>query len=135
MDPVEYFTDLPSVTHKQYDAMRAFFYGQQTASEVAERFGYAVSAVYGLARDFRRHLKTNPGTDFFFVVRSSGRPVQPRPAQSALDEDIIALRKQNYSTPEITSMLQAKGYKVNYNYVYELLLQEGFARLHRRTKV
>jgi len=31
-------------------------------------------------------------------------------------------------------MLQAKGHKVNYNYVYELLTREGFARLPRRTK-
>ncbi|MCB9293537.1 MAG: hypothetical protein H6559_10505 [Lewinellaceae bacterium] len=31
-------------------------------------------------------------------------------------------------------MLQAKGHKVHYNYVYDLLMREGFARLPRRTK-
>lgn len=132
MKPAEYFTNLPTVAHKQYEAMRAFFYEKQTASQVAERFGYTLWALYGLIRDFRRHLKTNPETDFFFTVRSSGRPAEKGPVQ--LDEDIIALRKQNYSTPEITSMLQAQGHKVNYNYVYELLVREGFARLPRRTR-
>lgn len=134
MDPSEYFTSLPTVAHKQYEAMRAFFYEKQTAFEVADRFGYTVSAVYGLVRDFRRHLKDQPDTDFFFMVKSTGRPAQPPPAQSTLDKDIIDLRKQNYSTPEITSMMQAKGHKANYNYVYDLLTREGFARLPRRTK-
>ncbi|MCB9296171.1 MAG: transposase [Lewinellaceae bacterium] len=122
------------MAHKQYEAMRAFFYEKQPAAEVAERFGYTVSAVYGLARNFRRHLKDHPDIDFFFTVKPTGRPVQSPPEQSALDEDILALRKQNYSTPEITSMLQAKGHKANYNYVYDLLMREGFARLPRRTK-
>lgn len=134
MDPSEYFTNLPTVAHKQYEAMRAFFYEKQSAAEVADRFGYTVSAVYGLVRNFRRHLKNHPDTDFFFTVKSTGRPAQSPPEQSALDEDILTLRKQNYSTPEITSMLQAKGHKVNYNYVYDLLMREGFARLPRRTK-
>ncbi|MCB9348898.1 MAG: transposase [Lewinellaceae bacterium] len=132
MNPNEYFIARPTVAHKQYEAMRAFFYEQQTALEVAERFGYTVSAVYGLARDFRRHLKSNPQTDYFFAARPNGRPAQKRPVQ--LEQDIIALRKQYYSAPEITSMLQAKGYKINYNYVYELLIREGFARLPRRTR-
>lgn len=114
--------------------MRAFFYEKRPAAEVADRFGYTVSAVYGLVRDFRRHLKNNPDTDFFFAVKSAGRPAQLPPERSTLDEDIIALRKQNYSTPEITSMLQATGHKVNYNYVYDLLTREGFARLPRRTR-
>ena len=127
MDPAQYFAGLHTVAHKQYEAMRAFFHEQQTASEVAERFGYTVSAVYGLIRDFRRHLKTNPDTDFFFVAKPAGRPAQQRPAQPTLEEDIVALRKQNYSIPEITSMLQAKGHKANYNYIYELLIREGFA--------
>jgi len=134
MDPVQYFSDLPTVKHKQYEAMRAFFYENQTALQVAKRFGYTVSAVYGLARDFRDHLKNHPNTDFFFKVKSTGRPAQRRAAQRTLDKDIVALRKQNYSAPDITSMLQAQGHKVNYNYVYELLLREGFARLPRRTK-
>jgi len=134
VNPSEYFTSLPTVAHKQYEAMRAFFYEKQTAAEVADRFGYTVSAVYGLVRNFRRHLKDHPETDFFFAVKSTGRPAQVPPEKSTLDEDIIALRKQNYSTPEITSMLQASGHKVNYNYVYDLLLREGFARLPRRTR-
>ena len=42
MNPNEYFIARPTVAHKQYEAMRAFFYEQQTALEVAERFGYTV---------------------------------------------------------------------------------------------
>jgi len=79
MDPTEYFSSMPTVAHKQYEAMRAFFFEKQTASEVADRFGYTASAVYGLVRDFRRHLKDHPETDFFFAVKSTGRPAQPLP--------------------------------------------------------
>ncbi len=112
--------------------MRAFFFEKQNAAQVANRFGYTVSAVYGLARDFRHHLKTKPQTDFFFSARSIGRPTVKRSVKLA--EDIVRLRKQNYSVPDITSMLQAQGHQVNYNYVYELLHKEGFARLPRRTR-
>ena len=39
--------------------MRAFFYEQQTALEVAERFGYTVSAVYETGARFSAAFEVN----------------------------------------------------------------------------
>ena len=46
---------------------------------------------------------------------------------------IFELRKNNYSADDIVVMGQARGYDIKYNMVYELLRQEGFAPLFRRS--
>ncbi|MCK5763198.1 MAG: transposase, partial [Clostridiales bacterium] len=50
-----------------------------------------------------------------------------------LNSLIITLRKQNFSAEDIVIMIQSKGLKVSYGYVYQLIKKEGFARLPRRS--
>jgi len=45
---------------------------------------------------------------------------------------VIGLRKHNFSTEDIVGIVNSKGYKISYGYVYKLLNSEGFARLPRR---
>ena len=40
MEIVHFFSNPESTTHKQYEAVRAFYLEGKTAKEVAQRFGY-----------------------------------------------------------------------------------------------
>jgi transposase len=129
MKPYTYFEKLDIVNKKKYDALHAFFFEKLNAKEVAQKYGYTVSSLYSLARDFREYLSNGPVEDFFFKDVVLGRKAN---APEELKEMITGLRKQNFSAEEIVSILNAKAYKVTYGYVYKLLNKEGFARLPRR---
>jgi len=130
MKPEEYFESQQSVNKRRYDALYDFFKNKLSAQEVANKHGYTISTLYSLARDFRKHLKENNKEDFFFKESVLGRK---RESNDALKELIIGLRKQDYSVEEIVSIAQSKSYEVSYWPVYQILHQEGFARLHRRS--
>lgn len=131
MEPYSYFKSQKIVNKKKYDALRAFYYENQPAQEVAREYGYSLPAFYSLTRDFRKHLREQHGEDPFFKSLSLGRK-QNNP--DGLDDMIIGLRKQNFAAEEIVAMINAKGYRLSYGYVYKLLNNQGFARLHRRSR-
>jgi hypothetical protein len=129
MNPYTYFLNQEIVNKKKYDALRAFFFEKLTAEEVAKTYGYSLSSLYSLTRDFRKHLKQGHEEDFFFKSPVLGRKSkQPE----GLKEMAIGLRKQNFSAEDIVGIVNAKGYHVTYGYIYKLLNTEGFARLPRR---
>jgi transposase len=129
MDAFEYFADQNLVIKKKYDALRDFFFLGKKAEEVAKTYGYKLSAFYSLTRDFNAYLKSAAEQDYFFRNVTSGRKHQ---SENHLDELIISLRKRNLSTEDILTTLHSKGYKISYQYVYQLLKREGFAKLTRR---
>ena len=132
MTPLEYFQTPCSLSQKQYEALRAFFVERKKAEDVAVQFGYKVSAFYSLVRNFRASLNFNTSEDFFFKASKKGRRVKSD--TSALLSSIVALRKKNFSVPEIKTLLDAQGYDVSEGYIALLLKREGFARLPRRTQ-
>ena len=131
MNPQQYFTEIGSSQKKKYDALRDFFFLNHNAVDVAQRYGYKLSSLYSLSRDFKEHLKLNSGDRFFFKQQSLGR--KPISKAKELNSLIITLRKQNFSAEDIVIMIQSKGLKVSYGYVYQLIKKEGFARLPRRS--
>src|ERR1700693_6361297 len=64
------------------------------------------------------------------VARSSGQRVQPK--KSRAHEQIVALRKRNYSVYEISLALKEQGMPLSATAVREVLAEEGFAPLPRR---
>jgi hypothetical protein len=131
MDTYTYFEQLDIINKRKYDALRAFYHEKLTAEEVAGTYGYTVSSLYSLTRDFRKHLQNNPHEDFFFKDIVMGRKANN---SVELKDMIIGLRKQNFSTEHIVGIVNAKGHNVSYGFVYKLLNNEGFARLPRRGK-
>jgi hypothetical protein len=100
------------------------------AIEVARKYGYTLNSLYSLIRDFREYLKKNHGEDFFFKDTVLGR----KPGKDDdLKEMIISLRKMNFSAEDIVGIANSKSYDVSYGFVYNLLREEGFARLPRRS--
>lgn len=129
MEPHTYFAQQDIVNKKKYDALRSFYFEKLTAEEVAKKYGYTISSLYSLTRDFREHLQKRPHEDFFFKDIVVGRKANK---SEDLKEMVIGLRKQNFSAEDIVGIVNSKGYKVSYGYVYKLLNNEGFARLPRR---
>ena len=132
MDAYQYFSEHNSPAKRKYDALREFFFEGNIAENVAKKYGYTLSSFYSLSRDFRQHLKHNEGDDFFFRKNSPGR--KPIKKTNELDELIINLRKQNYSTEDIVTIANSKDFNISYGYVYSLISREGFSRLPRRDR-
>ena len=120
-----FFSAPSSPRQRQYEALRAFFFEQYPSANVAKRFGYSAGAFRVLCHTFRR----GELPDFFAVGRPGPRT---QPKKSAALEQIVALRKRNYSIYEISQELKVQGTPLSATAVGEVLAAEGFARLPRR---
>jgi len=132
MEPFDYFDSRHPVIKKKYDALRDFFYHKKDADTVADKYGYTLAAFYSLTKDFRKFLDQNPQDDYFFRDKPRGR--KHKEPEAGIDQLVIDMRKKNYSSEDILQSLQASGNMVSYQYVYQLLRSEGFAKLPRRDK-
>ena len=114
-----------NATHRQYEALRAFFVERLKSAEAAKRFGYTPGSFRVLTHEFRQNL-VRP----FFLPPDKG----PRRtgAQAELRQQIIALRKQNLSIYDISRALQDQDRPISPVSVGLTLKAEGFARLPRR---
>jgi hypothetical protein len=119
------FLEAKNATHRQYEALRAYFVGGERSADVAQRFGYSPGSFRVLCHSFRQ----NPEREFFL-------PTQRGPsAQAATDpvrEQVIALRKQNLSMYDIRAALRQDGIERSPAGIALILQEEGFARLPRR---
>jgi hypothetical protein len=105
--------------------LRAFFVEDMASAEAARRFGYAPGAFRVLCHAFRR----GELPEFFATARTGPRQ---QPKKSRAHEQIVALRKRNYSIYEISQTLKEQGTPLGATAVREVLAQEGFAPLPRR---
>jgi hypothetical protein len=123
MDLAQVFLAPKNSTHRQYEALRAYFVDRVPAADVAARFGYTVGSLHQLAHQLRQ----DPARQFF------AEP--PRPgakASEAVQQHIVQLRKQNQSIQDISEALKKEGIRRSPAAVAAVLQQEGFARLPRR---
>lgn len=114
---------------KRYEALRLSFVENLSAEEVAKQFGYSVHTINALRRDFKAN-KLQP----FFQVLKQG-PKDQHPYSNDSKDRIIELRKLNYSISEIEEVIAREGKIISDKTIYEILKNEGFARLFRRTGV
>lgn len=112
---------------KRYEALRASFVNGLSADEVAKKFGYSVHTINALRRDFKA------GSLLPFFCPLTKGPKQRRPSTLKAKDRIIELRKQNYSIAEIEEVLLRERYDITAKTIYQVLEDEGFARLFRRT--
>jgi transposase len=112
-------------THRQYEALRAFFLEGLPGSEVAKRFGYTEGSFRVLAHEFRQ----NPHRDFFLPPDKGPKKTRE---QDKTRQRIIALRKENWSIYDISKALEKEGVSLSPPGISQILKDEGFARLPRR---
>jgi len=123
MDLAQVFLTPQNVTHRQYEALRAYFVEGLPGPEVARRFGYTPGSLQQLVHQFRQQPKrtffveaTRPGVKGDDIVRNH----------------IVRLRKQNLSVYDISEALKKEGTPRTPVAVSQVLQQEGFVRLPRR---
>ncbi len=119
-----FFAQPATARQRQYEALRAFFV-EGLSGDAARRFGYSPGAFRVLCHAFRRGQLP----DFFATARTGPRE---QPKKSRAQEQIVALRKRNYSVYEISQALAQQGTPLSATAVREVLAQEGFAPLPRR---
>ena len=119
------FLEPSNSTHRQYEALRAFFVDGLPSAEAATRFGYTPGSFRVLVHQFR----SRPERDFFIAAPRQGRPPGK---QDRLRELVVALRKQNLSVHDISRALARDGESLSPAAVAAILKQEGFAKLPRR---
>ena len=119
------FLEPANTTHRQYEALRAFFVDGLPGKEVASRFGYTEGSFRVLAHQFRH----NPHREFFLPPAKGPHKT---PEKDNLREMIISMRKQNLSVYDISRVLKSKNQELSPVSVSKILKEEGFARLPRR---
>jgi Transposase DDE domain len=119
------FLEPANATHRQYEALRAYFVDGLPSDQAARRFGYSPGSFRVLVHQFRQ----NPRRDFFLTPAKGPRTA---PKTDPLRDRIIALRKQNLSIYDISRNLAHQGNSLSPVAVAHVLREEGFARLPRR---
>jgi len=122
-----FFINPDDPMQKRYEALRASFVNGLNADEVAKQFGYSVHTINALRRDFKAGSLPP-----FFRPLTKG-PKHRRPSTLIAKNRIIELRKQNYSIEEIEEVLLRERYDITAKTIGQVLKEEGFARLFRRT--
>ena len=126
-DPAQAFLQPANSTHRQYEALRAFFVEKLSSKEAARRFGYSPGSFRVLVHQFR----LDPSRPFFLPP---AKGPQSAPKSDPLREQIIRARKQNLSIYDIQQILQDKGHALSSTAISIILKEEGFARLPRRAE-
>ena len=124
-DLTPFFLQPRNATHRQYEALRAFFVDDLPSAEVATRFGYSPGSFRVLCHEFRQQPERA-----FFISPSQGPHAVPKPDRRR--DKIIALRKQNQSIYDIAQALTREGETISPAMVGLILKQAGFAKLPRR---
>src|SRR5260370_11343808 len=119
-----FFLEPASSAKRQSEALRAYFVEGLSAADVASRFAYSAGSFRVLCHHFRR---SKP--DFFRELKH-GPHSQPK--KDAARELILGMRKQNLSIYEIESALKTQKTPLSTTAIWEILHDEGFARLPRR---
>jgi hypothetical protein len=119
------FLEPSNATHRQYEALRAFFVDGLPGAEVARRFGYTPGSFRVLVHQFRQ----NPRRDFFLTPAKGPHSA---PKSDPLRDRILAMRKQNLSIYDISRNLAHQGHPLSPVAVAQILKDQGFARLPRR---
>ena len=120
-----YFVRPGNATHRQYEALRAYFVEALPSHEVARRFGYTAGSFRVLCHQFRAQPERA-----FFLPPAKGPKSAPK--TDPVRDQVIALRKQNLSIYDISRVLAQSGCTLSAATVAQLLKAEGFARLPRR---
>lgn len=120
-----FFAKPATPSQRQYEALRAYFVERLPSAEVARSFGYTPAAFRMLCYDFRRGNLPD-----FFTVRRPGRREQPK--EGKVRDQVVALRKRNYSIYDISRALKEQGTPLGPTAVRGILIEEGFAALPRR---
>jgi transposase len=121
----KFFLEPANSTHRQYEALRAYYVEGLSSAEAAKRFGYTPGSFRVLCHEFSR----NSQREFF---RPPAKGPQASPKVDKVRAAVIAWRKQNLSIYDISQALDEAGSPLSPAAISLILKEEGFTRLPRR---
>ncbi len=133
MNAIDFFLTPSTTKQKQYEALRMYYTEGKTAKYVANKFGYKHRGFTTIVTEFNKKLKNSKVEELFFKPSKKGR--KPTKKVSQAKETVINLRKKYHSVEEIKAILDGKGFNISEKTIYNIINQEGFSRLPRRTKL
>ena len=119
------FLNPTNSTHRQYEALRAFYVDKISSSEAARCFGYSAGSFRVLCHQFSK----NAGRQFFLPPQKGP---QSAPKRDPVRQTVTQLRKQNLSVYDIQRVLTEKNIRLSTVSISKILTEEGFAKLPRR---
>ena len=81
----QFFREPDGTSHRQYEALRAYFVEAMPLTEVAERFGYTISTLKSMASRLHTDLRRGVMPPLFFLTAEDG--LQDRTA-TATNKDL-----------------------------------------------
>ena len=117
---------------KQYEALRAFYVEGKTSKQIAIQFGFSKNYFNKFRSYFHQTLEQGK-LPFFFATPTPGR--NAKSVEEHIKQRVISLRKMNHSIVDIKAILNAMNINSNHNQIDKILKADGFARLHRRSKI
>jgi transposase len=124
-DAQRFFLETVNSTHRQYEALRAYFVDGLSTKEAARRFGYSEGSFRVLVHQFRH----NPPKQYFMPP---AKGPQKKPQKDPIREKVTSLRKENLSIYDISKNLAREDITISPVSISTILKEEGFARLPRR---
>ena len=113
------FLEPSNSTHRQYEALRAYFVERLPSKQAAARFGYS----QGTFRVLCHQLRQDPHRQFFLPPQKGPRRA---PKKENLREKVVALRKHNLSIYDISEALAAEKKRLSPAAISLILKEEGF---------
>lgn len=129
MNLSKYFTQFPNAVQRKHEALRLHYIDGLSIVDAAKKLNLSLSYLYAEKKNASNLLKA--GIEPFFIERKTGP--KTRYKADSIREEIISLRKRNYSILDIKASLDACGLKISHETINEVLKEEGFSRLPRRT--
>jgi hypothetical protein len=126
-NPARFFLVPSSPRQRQYEALRAFFVEELPSADTARAFGYTPGTFRVLCHQFCH----DPQKRQFFQSSCVGRPPGVR-RNDQVREQVIALRKKNYSVHDIARTFEERGQQLTPAAARDILREDGFAPLPRR---
>src|SRR2546430_12454027 len=123
-DFARFFLEPTNATHRQYEALRAYFVDRVPSAAAAEQFGYTPGSFRVLCHAFRQEPSRQ-----FFAATSKGPRVAPKKERAR--GRVVELRKQNLSVYDISRVLEEEGERLSPAAVAQILQEEGFTKLPR----
>src|SRR5437867_12279159 len=101
-DFARFFLEPSNTTHRQYEALRAYFVEHLPSAETAKRFGYTPGSFRVLCHEFRQ----NPDRELCLALQKGQRSA---PKSDPLVVAHIRLSKQHLSSSAIAHDLELNG--------------------------
>lgn len=125
---LERFLCPSSPKQRRYEAIRAMVVDKMSAEKAGEKFNYSPTSLYTFIRD----IKTGKRSLF---TDDASTTKQRRHTPAAVQQQILQLRKQKYSSYDIVEYFkQQNGYCISVRTVERILNDFGLSKLPRRSR-